>query len=67
MSAESNTQRLLARLVAENLEECGHDVTTLDLLDALASEGVALVATDSNPASEAYFEAIRESTGGDLP
>lgn len=59
---EIDEQVQRAAMVAENLE----DATLLDLLDALASAGCALVSTDDfaalsdNISSEAYFSVLNE-------
>lgn len=49
----------LAKQLADNLQECDHDVTYLDLLDCLASTGITLKAMgDTNEASNVYLEEI---------
>lgn len=63
---EIDEQVRFAAMTVEGLEE----VTVLDLLDALASAGVALVGMEQfeelsdNIASEAYFSVLNESEIG---
>lgn len=52
------SQRELAETLADMQRDSGHDVTTLDLLDDLASCGLALVETSDSEALEAYVAAI---------
>lgn len=48
------------RLAAE-LEQCGHDLSALDLLDALASTRLVLLTpTSGNLAAEAYAAALAD-------
>jgi hypothetical protein len=59
----ANKQADYADRLTENLEECGHDIGTLDLLDCLASVGLQLEAIDEgkeNLASEAYFQMLAD-------
>lgn len=49
----------LAEIVADEMCEVGHEVGVLDVLEVLASCGLALTPMgDSNPASEAYILAL---------
>ena len=52
-----------AQALAEALQEYGHDVTYLDILDDLACLGLTLVpATKSNVASDVYMKEIEKLT-----
>lgn len=48
----------LTRELAAELNSCGHDISDIDLLDALASTGLTLTTIDTTEASEAYIEAL---------
>lgn len=58
-------QEEAACVLADELQDCGHDVTTLDLLDALASCGMELIEPPDPASSDAYLNALRRRALGD--
>lgn len=57
MSADR--QREAAAVLAAELEACGHDVTALDVLDALASCGMELIQPPDPATADAYSDSLR--------
>ena len=59
--------RELAERLAQELVCCGHDTSTLDVLDALATTGLTLTTDDSgavmSEASAAYMDMLRGAVG----
>lgn len=58
-ASEIDNQLELASAVVDVLEESGHDITRLDLLDGLASAGVKLAIDLDAVASRAYGELLK--------
>lgn len=57
--AKVNPVIALADELVEELYACGHDeISTLDILDALASTGLTLVNAVDSEARDAYVEAL---------
>lgn len=52
-----------AKDVSENLSLNGHEIDSLDILDALASCGLTLQVSEENLASTAYFEMLSVDAG----
>ena len=53
-------QKELAVTLASELQDCGHDVAWLDILDALASTNLVLApALHGNGPAEEYIKAVR--------
>ena len=48
----------MAETLAEHMQECGHDVIALDLLDCLATAGLELGIDPDGTASLAFFDLL---------
>lgn len=59
--SETRTITELASELVDEMDNCGHhDITVIDLLDCLASTGLALVEDPSGSAAAAYGDMIAE-------
>jgi hypothetical protein len=62
----SQSVRELSQALADELYCCGHEISSLDILDALASTGLSLTRDRSGAASTAYFTELMPE-GDDVP